>query len=683
MMNNLLVILAVFFMSSKLFATDSLEKIYTLSEGVREIVLKAPGGHPMPNREFHLSILQSDQMKALSSLDNSMRLHLEVKNNHQDCDKVLLPSHLENNFGKSLTLEKKVADRDFNIQVAIMSSDTRFEQHILQGFNGNEYENFLDRIYQSGNFKARRIINLSSLKGTYKSFNAGIDLESLSILERERTLREFAEKNFGVTLPQGMLMKELVFDEIVNNSSDWKKTLSEVKNILSAEQKLEVVSRIGKSFSKFYNKDRRDAGMDAMGTFLNTQQLLDSVKNEVSGGICRDISLAQAQMLKELGFTNNYVVAYKTAGSFHTTVITNDPDSGKIYKFNYSQLAESAKGSGTEVLFQDSSLPSRGLGYRIFDTDGKPVTFVASDLSKMMREATGANTANDFDPRNFNLSNVNIKGDNLNGSLFTGRTSAGENVYGLSVYKNEKINEFSSIGGGASLVKLEGENAYYKVDQTSLYLRTNTTLKSPAVELNPMATNAFLSLSGEVLISNTKEKNLSNNNKTHGDAQVDGDGQARLGIQNNFTSVDKNTTVKSEIYTNFYPDVDHIAEINNLTGVLDSVVIETGVAHNLSHDSKAFIDTAIIMRNYGTSMVVNALYSDQKNSISYNAGVAIPVSRVFVGKSEMPTFLPGGETRVFGGISQSTDEHFSYTLMYERNFDNDSQNILLRGEVKF
>jgi hypothetical protein len=676
MMNNLLVILVSFLLTQTLRASDSLGKIYTLSEDVRDIVLEAPGGHPMPNREFHLTTMQSDQVKALASLDNSMRIHLEVMENKKDCDKFL-------SFGKSLTLEKKVADRDFKIQVAIISSDKRFEQNILQGFNENEYENFLDRVYKSGKFKARGIMNLSSLRGTYKSIHRGNDLDNQSLIEKERILREFTEVYLGETLPPGLLMKELVYDEIIGHSTDWKKTLSEVKDVLSSEQKLELVSRVGGSFSERYDKDRAEAGLDAMGSFVNTQQLLDSVKNEVPGGICRDISLAQAQMLKALGFSNTYVIGYKTAGSAHATVITTDPATGKIYKFNYSQLAESKKGSGTEVLFQDSSIPSRGLGYRVYDTDGKPVTFVASDLSKMMREVTAADTAHDFDPRNFNLSTVKINGANFNGSLYTGRTSAGENVYGVSVYKNEKINEFATVGGGASAVKLEGTSAYYKVDQTSLYLRTNTTLKSPAVELNPMTSNAFLSLSGEFLISGTKEKNLSNDKTTYGDGQVDGNGQARLGVQNNFTSNDQKTTVKSEIYTNFYPEIDHIAEINGITAVQESVVIGTGVSHALTHDSKAFIDTAIIMREYGTSMVVNALYTNQENSITYSAGFAAPVSRIFLGDSDMPSFLPGGETRVFGGISQSTDEYFTYTLMYERNFNDNSQNMLLRGEVKF
>ncbi len=676
MMNNLLVILVSFLLTQTLRASDSLGKIYTLSEDVRDIVLEAPGGHPMPNREFHLTTMQSDQVKALASLDNSMRIHLEVMENKKDCDKFL-------SFGKSLTLEKKVADRDFKIEVAIISSDKRFEQNILQGFNENEYENFLDRVYKSGKFKARRIMNLSSLRGTYKSIHRGNDLDNQSLIEKERILREFTEVYLGETLPPGLLMKELVYDEIIGHSTDWKKTLSEVKDVLSSEQKLELVSRVGGSFSERYDKDRAEAGLDAMGSFVNTQQLLDSVKNEVPGGICRDISLAQAQMLKALGFSNTYVIGYKTAGSAHATVITTDPATGKIYKFNYSQLAESKKGSGTEVLVQDSSIPSRGLGYRVYDTDGKPVTFVASDLSKMMREVTAADTAHDFDPRNFNLSTVKINGANFNGSLYTGRTSAGENVYGVSVYKNEKINEFATVGGGASAVKLEGTNAYYKVDQTSLYLRTNTTLKSPVVELNPMTSNAFLSLSGEFLISGTKEKNLSNDKTTYGDGQVDGNGQARLGVQSNFTSNDQKTTVKSEIYTNFNPEIDHIAEINGITAVQDSVVIETGVSHALTHNSKAFIDTAIIMREYGTSMVVNALYTDKANSITYSAGFAAPVSRIFLGDSDMPSFLPGGETRVFGGISQSTDEYFTYTLMYERNFNDNSQNMLLRGEVKF
>ncbi|MBC7537944.1 MAG: hypothetical protein H7281_03935, partial [Bacteriovorax sp.] len=505
-MKKIYFVLAMSIITTQLHAEDAFGKLYTLSEDVRDVVLKSPGGHPMPNREFQLTTQQADQVQALASLDDNMRSHLENTKINRDCDKSSLQTSKE--VVENLRLEKRVDNRNFQIEAVVFLSDKKFEQNSLGRFMSDDYINYMGQLYQKGNTKSGDIYSIDSLTNKYKSSHPGNNLDSLKFADKEKVLNEYAESYLGSKLPSGLLMKEMAFQNMVNNSADWKSTLAAAKDKLTSEQKVELVSKLGGNFGNRYNYARRDAGDKARGEFVNVEQLLDSVKSGKPGGICRDVALAQTQMLNELGFTHNYVVSYKTLSGSHATAISTDPVTGKIIKFNYSETNESKKGSGTEALIQDTTLPDHGLGFRIYDSNGKPVTHVPSELSQMLRETTGANSDRDFTPRNFSLNNVNFKTPYVDGSLFTGKTSTGETLYGVSLYKNVTVNDYLSFGGGASLSKIEGDRSLVKMEQESLYLRANAELTSPKLKLGPIETKAFLGGSGETLISNNKETSL-------------------------------------------------------------------------------------------------------------------------------------------------------------------------------
>jgi hypothetical protein len=667
-MKKLFFILTLSTIMLELHAEDSFNKLYTLSENVRDIVLKSPEGHPMPNREFQLSTSQADQMKALASLDDTMRSHLEDTKSHRDCES---KEEVEN-----LRLEKRVNNRNFQIEAVVFVSDTKFEQNSLGRFMSDDYINYMGQLSLKGNSKSGDIYSVDSLVNKYKSDHPGNNLDSLKFADKEKILNEYAESYLGTKLPSGLLMKEMAFQNMVNHSGDWKTTLAAAKDKLSNEQKVELVSKLGGNFGNLYNYARANAGDKARGEFVNVEQLLDSVKAGVPGGICRDVALAQTQMLKELGFNHNYVVAYKTLSGSHATAITTDPTTGKIIKFNYSETNESKKGSGTEALIQDTTLPDHGLGFRIYDSNGKPVTHVPSELAQMLKETTGSSSDRDFTPRNFSLTNVNFKSPYVDGSLFTGKTSTGETLYGVSLYKNIAVNEYLTVGAGASLSKIEGNRSLVKMEQENLYLRTNAELTSPALKLGSTETRAFLGGETTALISNNKETSLSSNRSVEAKNELDGTADMYLGVQNTFKTSNEKTSVDSKIYANFYPDWNHVASGDKTIAAFDSLVVKTGVSHQITDDTRALIDTAVIMKNYGTSMVVKAALEDDKRGARYIAGVAAPLTK------DMPTFLPGGEKRAFVGMEKMT-EKMTFSIMYERNFDNRSNSVMLRGEVKF
>jgi len=666
---RLLTFIALFFITH-LQAAEQFGGLYALSEDIREVVLKAPGGHPMPNHEFQLTTAQSDQIKALSLLDDSMRIHLE-SSKEADCNAEAFS--LSN---QDLTaLQKRVDQREFQISAVVFTSDKKFESNALGRFTTDDYINYMGQEYQKGNTKANDIASIDSLTNRYKAANPGNNLESLSLKERESVLNSYAESYLGSKLPAGLLMKEMAFQKMVNHSADWKTTLNQAKDKLSSEQKIQLVSKLGGFFGNRYNYDRRDAGSKAYGEFVNTEELLDSVKNGTPGGICRDIALAQTQFLKELGFKNNYVVAYKSASGRHSTVISTDPVSGKIIKFNYDETTEMKKGSGTEALIQDTSIPDRGLGYRIYDTNGKPVTKVSSELAQMLKSSAGGELDRDFNQRNYNLYKVGFSSAYVDGNLFTGKTSAGETLYGVSLYKNVAANDYLKMSLGASLSKLEGERALVKVDQENLFIRANTELTSPALKLGRTQSSLFAGVDSSLMISNTKE-NFASGRTVEAKKELDADGELYLGAKGKYTSASEKTSIDSKIYASFYPDWNHVARGDNVVGVLDTIVVKTGVSHAISDDTRALIDTAVVLRNYGTNIVVKANLEDAKNGIRYTAGGAAPLS------SDMPTFLPGGERRVFGGV-EKVSSRYVFAIEYGRNIDNRSNEVMIKGQIKF
>lgn len=667
-MKNVILVFILVTVANRVSAGDELDKLYLFSEDVRDVVLKTPGGNPMPEREFQLNTQQSDQMKALANLDDSMREHIDVAKSKKDCDKTA-PSSIDQR------LEKRVDDRWFSLEAVVFASDKKFEQNALGRFMSDDYITYMSKLYYDGNTKAYDVYSVSTLEAKYKQSHPGEDLSKLTLTQKEKALGDFAKSYIGTDLPPGLLMKEMAFQKLISNGNDWQKTLAEAKDKLTSEQKIALVSKLGGYMGNLYNYSRRDEGDKARGEYVDTVELLDSIKNGTPGGICRDIALAQTQFLKELGFNHNYVVGYKTLSGRHAVVISEDPATGKIVKFNYNETTEMKKGSGTEALIQDTSMPDHGLGYNIYDSNGKPVTKVPSEIEQMLKDTAGGDIERDFNQRNFKLNKVGFSSAYVDGNLFTGTTSTGENLYGVSLYKNI-AGENYAFGVGTSLSKVEGNKSLLHVEQENLYVRTSLELNTPKLKLGPTETEAFAGGNAELMMYNSTEKSLSTNYQREAKKELDASADFYAGVRSTASLNDGKTVIDSKVYATFYPDWNHVASGDKTVAVNDSIVIKTGVSHALTDDTRALVDTAVVMRNYGTSVVAKLALEDDKRGVRYLAGASVPVSK------DMPTFLPGGERRAFASV-EKMGERYSFGIEYERNFDNGSNAIMMSGKIKF
>lgn len=663
-------ILIILFLATvcKSIASDEFDKLYPLSEDIRDIVLNMPEGNPMPKREFQLNTQQADQMLALANLDDSMRQHLEVAQSTKDCDNKS-PGESKAQF------ENRVENRAFTLQAVVFTSDNKFEQNALGRFTSDDFITYMGKLSNKGNSKAAIIYTVPTLEAVYQFENPGKDLSNLSLTEKEKVLGEFAESYLGSALPPGLLMKELAFQKMINNSREWQKTLAEVKDKLSSEQKIALVSKLGGQMGNLYNFDRKDAGEKARGEYVDTVELLDSIKNRTPGGICRDIALAQTQFLKELGFNHNYVVSYKTLSGRHAVVISEDPITGKIVKFNYSETTEMKKGSGTEALIQDTTMPDHGLGYMVYDSKGRPVTKVPSEVAMMLKDTAGGDTGRVFNQQNFKLNKIGFSSPYVDGNLFTGKTSTGENLYGIALYKNKSSGNLTT-GWGASYSKLEGNKSLLHLDQDQLYARASVELSTPKLALANTETSGFVAADAEVMMYHSSESSRSTNFKNSAKKEFDASGDFSAGVKSTASFNDGKTFVDGKVYATFYPDWSHVASGDRIVAVNDSIVVKTGVSHAISDDTRALIDTAVVLKNYGTSIVAKATYEDARRGLRISGGGAMPLSK------DIPSFLTGGERRAFASVERMANR-YSFSIEYGRNFDNHSNTIMVKGKLDF
>jgi hypothetical protein len=654
-------------------ASDQFFQLYLLSEDIRDVVLEA-SGHPMPKKEFELSTKQADQMLALASMDDSMRVYLEnSKSNLRDCNDVKDSS--------AQMLQARVDERKFAVEAMVVANNLKYEQNALGRFMNDDYMVFLASEYYKGNTKAWEIYSVGNLEKKFKESNPVINLDSMSLSKKEEYLNKFAAEHLGTKLPEGLLMKEMAFQSMVNDSSGWKKVLQEAKGKLSSDQKIQLVSKLGGYFGNNYNYDRNNAGSAEYGKFISTEKLLDSAKFGTPGGICRDIALAQVQFLDELGFKDNYIIGYKTLGGRHATVITTDPVTKKVIKFNYDETTEVKAGSGTEALTQDTSMPGFGLKYRIYDSKGKPVTKVSSELSRMLQETATDEPSREFGPKNYSLAKVGFKTDTIDGNIFTGKTSLGLNLYGVALYKNNQINEYVKSGTGVSYSKLSGrDNSHVQIDQSILFLKTHMDLTSPAISIGPVQTSLIGGLAAEAAISTNKSKNLNSNREEIATKQIDADVDFYVGVQNKVEFNDKKTAIDNKVYVNFYPDWNHEASGEKIIPTVDNIVIKTGVSHKVTDDTKALVDTAVIVRKYGTSLIAQGILENEKKDQRMSVGVATPLTK------DMPSFLPGGERRVMASIEKAIKTKnviLSIEVGIEKNLDTKATSVSGKAKGSF
>jgi len=155
--------------------------------------------------------------------------------------------------------------------------------------------------------------------------------------------------------------------------------------MLDFEQKMKVGSILGSMIVANYDYSRVDGGKG----IVSQEEIFKALRSGQKAGICRDIATAQAKVLKRLGVEQTYVIAFQTADSGHATVVAQDNnDKSKIVHLNYGEVA-SGVNSGVSSLNQDGIQADGGVVFRVFDSEGTPISQVPSELGFVLNKVAG------------------------------------------------------------------------------------------------------------------------------------------------------------------------------------------------------------------------------------------------------------------------------------------------------
>ncbi|MGK5082878.1 hypothetical protein WDW37_06205 [Bdellovibrionota bacterium FG-1] len=198
---------------------------------------------------------------------------------------------------------------------------------------------------------------------------------------------------------------------IGKNEADLLSWVASKKDGLTNDQFLRLVSMVSNRLERDYDEKRAASAFGAQGAVSGDSLLSAAHRNSMLGdeqiaahsglpnptgdlqdfeGVCRDIAVLQAKMLKARGFKNTFVISWASRLGLHTTVITQDPvRPNQLYQFNYKRLAGVSDKDGSVALHQGNW--DATMNYRISTPEGRSLTDVPSEMGKFVAEAASFN----------------------------------------------------------------------------------------------------------------------------------------------------------------------------------------------------------------------------------------------------------------------------------------------------
>jgi len=665
-MRLILLGLSFFLLLNPLWAEDSIGKLYHFGEDVRNVVWESA---PIPG-DFVLGEEDTDRAVAYMELDQELGEYAfsQTERPEEESD-TPCPEVSESDASKK-ALEEKIKERKYNLYFTATFNDAE-AVGMAEGFMGkNNFQRFMGG-------KNSQYNSLSKLTNRYKSDNPGTNFDSLGIKEKEKLLAAYAKDKTGVSIPKGMLMSEIAIAHAIQNPGSWKAGMAEIKDELDFSQKVLIASHLGGKFSDRYNFDRADDGKGV----VTIEEMLTSVRDGHPGGICRDVSMAQSQVLKELGVPkdNIYQIGYKTSGGGHAVVAIQDPDDPKnIVKLNYGYVTESEGAVGSSALVQNTSLPDFGIRNRVYNADGDPVGSLPTEIGEILYDSTGGNKGKLTPPSRHNLQKVGVQTPFGEGQVFTGETSSGDKVVGVTLQKEFKTkymdNEFA-----AGFIKRDGDRSTVGISQTALYGRMKNTLNSPSLEFGNFSMSSRAGVESEILVmkNQVKPKNYTATEDENTEVTIN----PFVGVSADWESDDKKTRVESDVLVEGYI-VNKNVQLSGAEGMtlaFNKATIRTGISHQVTPEMAVIGQTGVVLRQFGSSAQFSGglIKETENNNFRALATYSNPIG-------DVPAFMPEAQRNMgikLGGENKKS--RIYYQFEYNRDLDNNSNNVGLSAGWKF
>jgi len=304
-----------------------------------------------------------------------------------------------------------------------------------------------------------------------------LSLSKFSItLSRSNGELESARDTNGV-FASTQIANDAIKNAIIN-PNDWRsgfKDLAENTNI-TLEDKVLIAAKLGGQFAEKYNVDRTADGVG----IVSIEDLFASLAEGAPGGICRDISRAQGQILTALGVPEDkiFILAYTTPGSAHAVLAVQDEnDPNKITKINYQYVTEASSGSEGSLLSMEGGRQiDTGLQFRVYNLEGDPIAIVPSEVHSVLRDVFDSRFKNHV-ASNYNLNKTSFKtpiGETL---IFSSTTANGDQLEGFGQKLNFSVSDDVKIKLAFGFYERSNKRNHFDLDQQALYVVFDSTTK--------------------------------------------------------------------------------------------------------------------------------------------------------------------------------------------------------------
>lgn len=651
------ILLPLVLLSTKLIAADNTENLYLLSNQSMDVVTKMKE-YPSDGH-FHLTTQEADLTTGVAKNDYMIGEYAANKQDKSHTTSVDCP---EKKFTTD-KINKAYGARSFRIGAISINALSDFEKIERKSYSDSAYGSFMNgKGYSTywGNYSWQNL--MTRFKEYDPKADAGTNASKLA---------EMLKKETGLDVPKGALASEFMYNDLLSKPTEWKTILSKSKDSLSFDEKVFLVAKLGGRFGDDYNYDRIGNGPEKNGV-VPIETLLKNLSTADAGGVCRDVSLAQSQMLKALGVKDSYSVAYNSNRGGHATLLAVDPnDKNRIIKMNYGELYTDDGRKGSAALDQNNSLPNVGMQYRIYDSNGKPLASVPTEIGNLLRDATNQEKAPGDSVRSYNLQRAYIGNDYIQGALFTGKTSTGENIDGISLYGKASSKYLDVEAGGAGF-KTKADKMYYTIDEAGVYGYGKSTLKATVYEGKYGTVGTGVGASIEVMQNNVNSTDKSYGSKSSAKTiDVSTNVFAKASYDLDLSPKDKigvEAQVKGRI------DKGNVADEGSYQLNYDSTTLISRYDHQFTKDLKGSVEVATVLARYGESASFKAALTDDKNSVFVSGNTRL---------SDTPSFFPGMENNVRAGYARTTNNGWTLKLQYENNLDSKTQLFMGTAEKKF
>lgn len=643
---------------SPIFAADDIASLYSLSENVRNIVVKTDEFKEARSPELRKTQNGVDQIVALSSLDKE----IEIYANSEDvnCE--------ENKKLEKEKLQREIENRDFVIYFSGMYSDNA-EERSLSEFRVENYRSFMLGQYNEAKITSNYLFDFKNLE---KEASKNSDYSKLSLDEKVKRLKEFSLTKYKIDVPTDLLTEEALRLELIRNPNDWKKNLSLVKENLDFDQKMRVAARMGSVFLNNYNYDRANS---SGGTKVSVEEMLEAARTNSPGGICRDVAYAQGQFLKELGVKENniFIIGYDSSAGGHAVLAVQDPNNkDRIVKLNYGEMTKEDQLKGSSALKQDTQLPDVGMNFRVYNVDSKPIANIPTEIGQILKDVTNAKSPM-ISTKPYILNRLGAQTPYGNASIFTGTTSSGDKVVGASIDKTFLAGDSGALTLAGAYVTREVDSPVVEINQKVMFARMRAELYSPEFNVGKVVTRAEIGTDLEIFSS--QQTGATGKNKEYA-----------FDSKTLATNVGVDVALKSEyryspkskisLESRAYGYVDWEDERASAKKTIAFDRVETGVTYEADLDEvEVMAKAGIVSRRIGHSYFVGSGLKVKSTDTSVYGTYTSP-------SGEVPSFMPESSKRVIVGGEQSLGD-MKFTLEYKRDLDVNENIYFLNANYKF